>query len=805
MADNRELILSVLRSARGRPLSLEDVLNRGAIDVGAKKQVQAELRALAKQRIIIPVGRRFRLGPAAVTTPEPRVASGRQAPKPAVLAVPELVPSLTPRTATDAGEVIGTLTRRPEGYGFIALLHGGDDLFVPPSIMADAMDGDLVAALPTRGRDGRSAARTMRVVERRRQYAVGTYRHTPRASWVEPRDQALGHSISVKPSRLVVDGDVMRVRLDDFERGEVNGTVVSRLGQPGDPDVEVLSVAYAEGFADIFPPDATRAAEETPDHVRVEDKVGRRDLTTIDLVTIDGEDARDFDDAVYVEKAPRGFRLVVAIADVTHYVQKGSALDREALRRTTSVYFPRHVLPMLPERLSNGICSLNPNVERLCMVADMAMDHSGHSLDTDIYPAVMKSRARCTYTEVAALVDGKPVPKLDPVKDMLGLAATLASRLTRMRMERGAIDFDLPEGHVSLDETGGVQSISKRPRNVAHRLIEELMLAANEAVARYFDSRALPTVYRVHGSPKEEKLHAFVELAKAFGYDIDVDQAGRVSAAELNAFLHRVEGRPEQRALNHLLLRSMMQAVYSAENIGHFGLAAPSYLHFTSPIRRYPDLIVHRLLKEHWARGGRVLPEPIRAKEGQELQTLAEHCSERERAATSAEREIDAFYATKLMERHVGERFSGTIAAVAEFGLFVELNDPFVQGLIRAETIADRWKFDPDKHRLVIGDGTRSYGVGDAVEIEVQSANPITRRIELSLVEGGRVVPVPPRAPGTRAYAPPRRDRPDSRGPGGKPPDGRRPRGGKPGGGKPGGGKPQGGRRPQGKTRRPRR
>jgi ribonuclease R len=742
MAERRNLLLSILRSARGKPLAVEEVLQRGGIDVGAKAHVRRELRALVNDHEAVAEGRRFRAATGALSAPPPAQQKRKHPTAPGLpsAAAPFLAPLPTP----GAREVIGTLTRRPEGYGFIAPLHGGDDLFVPPPLMGDALDGDLVEALPTRGRDGRSAARAMRVIEHRRQFAVGTYRHAGGKAWVEPRDQALGTGILVKPTRAASHGDIVRVRLTGFAHGTVEGTVVSRLGLPGDPDVEVLSVAYAEGFADVFPADTIRAAEETPAEVRPEDKRDRRDLTGLDLVTIDGEDARDFDDAVYVEKAPRGYRLVVAIADVTHYVAQGGALDREATRRTTSVYFPHHVLPMLPERLSNGICSLNPHVERLCMVADMALDHSGGLLDTDIYPAVMKSRARCTYTEVAALIGGQAVPKLKPVQPMLELAATLASELTRRRMARGAIDFDLPEAHIALDEHGQVRSIQKRPRNVAHRLIEEFMLAANEAVARYFDTRALPTVYRVHGSPKEEKLQMFVELARAFGYDIDVDQAGKVSAAELNAFLHRVEGRPEQRALNHLLLRSMMQAVYSAENIGHFGLAAESYLHFTSPIRRYPDLIVHRLLKEHWARAGRILPEPVRRRQAGELQVLAAHCSERERAATSAEREIDAFYAATLMQGSVGKRFAGTIASVAEFGLFVEIADPFVEGLIRAETLADRWRFDAEKHRLVIGSGTRSYGVGEKVEVEVESANPITRRIELRLVEGGRVVEAPP-------------------------------------------------------------
>jgi ribonuclease R len=327
---------------------------------------------------------------------------------------------------------------------------------------------------------------------------------------------------------------------------------------------------------------------------------------------------------------------------------------------------------------------------------------------------------------------------------------------------------------VVLGPDGAPKAIVRRSRNAAHRLIEEFMLAANEAVATYFESRALPTVYRVHGQPKEEKLQMFVDLAETFGYELDVDAAGRVSASALNLFLHRVEGRPEQRALNHLLLRSMMQAAYSAENIGHFGLAAESYLHFTSPIRRYPDLVVHRLLKEHWARGGRVLPEREREKEAEHLEQVAVHCSERERAATSAERDIDAYYAAALMKDHVGERFRGTVASVAEFGLFIELSDPFVQGLVRSETLGGDWSLDQERHRLVFGH-RRSFGIGDTVEVEVSNADVLTRRIDLRLVEEGvaldysatpGTLPRPARPGGSR----PERGGPPKRGGSGKPP-----------------------------------
>lgn len=742
MAVDVELIVRILGSARGKPLTAEDVVHRGGLDEGQVPAVRRALKALVNEGRLEKKGSRWTLAPQPVVKETPAETKSLGG---------DLVPFARRIEKASSGRLIGTLTRHPDGYGFIASLHGGEDGFVPPQAMGDALDGDLVEARMGPGRDGRPVAKELKIIERRRRFAVGVYR-SPQArgeAYVEPRDRAYGDFIAVRPTRLAQDGEVVRVSLESVERGVASGTVVARIGLPGEPDVEVLSVAYGEGFADQFPPDAVRAAKETPAEVRAEDKEGRRDLTGLGLVTIDGEDARDFDDAVFVERKGRGWRLVVAIADVTHYVAAGGALDKEAFHRATSVYFPRHVMPMLPEQLSNGICSLNPHVERLCMVADMTMSAEGRLVDTELYAGVMKSHARCTYTQVAALLEGQPVPELGEQSPMLLEAGKLAKVLTKARMTRGAIDFDMPESAIILDEEGRPAAVERRPRNAAHRLIEEFMLAANEAVATFFEKRLLPTVYRVHAEPDERKLEAFVNFARAFGHDIDADEAGKVTAGEINAFLHRVEGRPEQRALNHLLLRAMMQAVYSAENIGHFGLAAPSYLHFTSPIRRYPDLVVHRLLKRHFARDGAAMPAHEREAEEEALESTAIHCSERERAATNAEREIDAYYAATFMVGREGERFKGVIAGVSEHGLFVELLDPWVEGMVRAETIGSNARFDEEKHRLVYG-GQRAYGIGDGVEVELLQANPITRRIDLLLVEKDRTLRAPPAGPGSR-------------------------------------------------------
>ncbi len=435
---------------------------------------------------------------------------------------------------------------------------------------------------------------------------------------------------------------------------------------------------------------------------------------------------------------PRGkgkplYRLVVAIADVAHYVRPGTALDDEASSRATSVYFPMQVLPMLPERLSNGICSLNPQVDRLCMVADLVVDAEGETRSSEVYEAVMRSAARCTYTEVARVLDGEKVPDRERFRPGFELMAELQEKLTAMRRRRGAIDFDLPEAKIVLGPgaEGDVVAIEKRPRNRAHRIVEEFMLAANEAVARWFGARDLPTVYRVHGLPDDEKLAAFLELARTHGFEAPKTPDPR----SLNELLEGFRGHAQQRALNQLLLRAMMQAVYQTENIGHYGLAAEHYLHFTSPIRRYPDLLVHRLLKEEWAR--RSGDAAVRTTSEPRLAELAVRASERERAAMEAEREIASFYAALFMKDKVGERFEGVVSAVVEFGLFVELEQWFVEGLVRVEDLGAP-EFDPVLHALVDRASGRAFRVGDRLKVEVVSASPARRRIELALVVEGR-------------------------------------------------------------------
>ncbi|HET8723724.1 MAG TPA: ribonuclease R, partial [Anaeromyxobacteraceae bacterium] len=627
--------------------------------------------------------------------------------------------------------LLGLYTRHRDGFGFLARTdRQGPDLFVAPGDGGKAVDGDLVRFEIVAGRRGQQGV-VVEVVERGRRMLLGAYAARGRESFVVPVDDQLPPVVPVDETRLVRNGEVAKVWLDAGP-GPLAGRVVDRVASPSAPATEVLRTAYAHGFADVFPADVEAEAEATPDRVRPEDRAGRRDLTRLPLVTIDGEDARDFDDAVHVEKLPgKGYRLVVAIADVSHYVRPGRPLDAEALRRGTSVYFPGTVLPMLPERLSNGICSLNPEVERLCMVADMRFDATGTPGPAEVYPAVMRSAARCTYTEVARVLDGERVPHREFLREAFVRMGELQEILGGVRRRRGSIDFDLPESRVVLGEDGGVLAIEKRPRNRAHRIVEEFMLAANEAVARWFGERDLPTIYRVHGLPDEDKLRTFLDLARAQGFDVPEGDTGPLALADL---LDRLAGHPQQRALHQLLLRAMMQAVYSPENIGHFGLAAEHYLHFTSPIRRYPDLVVHRLVRDA-LRGppGRV-PRPG------ELERIALQASDRERAAMKAERDVAAYYAALFMADRIGERSPGTVSAVVEFGLFVQMRRWNVEGLVKAEDLGPGFELDPEGHALVQARTGRAFRVGDEVEVQVAASDPARRRIDLVLVEGGEAL-----------------------------------------------------------------
>ncbi|MBE2251549.1 MAG: ribonuclease R [Myxococcus sp.] len=638
-----------------------------------------------------------------------------------------------PRSGSGPVLMEGIINHHPDGFAFVRALTGkSEDVFIPPDQARKALDHDrvVVEVVPQRG--GRTLGRIVEVKRRTRQHVIGVYAEARGAAWVEPREASLG-LIDVPKTQLARPGDIVKVRLGVAEKllrghehrlvGEVSGS----LGAEADHSVEVLSVAFSRGFHDEFPDEVMDEADAFPLELTEADLRGRRDLRQLPLVTIDGEDARDFDDAIYVEPAGQGWRLVVAIADVSHYVTQGSALDAEALHRATSVYLPGRVLPMLPERLSNGLCSLKPEEDRLCMVADMVIDRTGVTQQTEVYAAVMRSRARCTYTEVHQVLNGEDVPHRAFLKPMLEDAHRLIKALNAMRNARGAIDFDLPETRPELDDQGLPVRLVRRERWESHRLVEECMLAANEAVAREFRKAGRVTVNRYHGEPDADRLSAFLTLLGAYGIAVPKDH--KVDSKQLNQILKELDGHPEQKALHQLALRSMMQAVYSSETAGHYGLGALDYLHFTSPIRRYPDLLVHRLLKQWWK-----TKHELAERELEELESMAQHASERERAAMLVEREVNALYSCLLMKDRVGESFPATVSSLAEHGFFVELDDLFIEGLVKGETLYPQFEFDQATYRINYGNG-RVVKVGLKCTVTLVAVNLTRKQMDFA-VEG---------------------------------------------------------------------
>jgi ribonuclease R len=651
----------------------------------------------------------------------------------------------------------GRISVHRDGYGFVTPEEGGEDIFIPSKLLKGAMHGDLVEASssPSRMGGNKLDGRILAVLERATSRIVGRYEETRRGAIVIPEDQRLNLvvAIPVKGRGLAEDGHQVVAELTSYPIGgrPAEGKVVEVLGWPDDPEVEVQSVFRRFDLPHIFGPDVLAEAEGVAATVSRDDLKGRVDLRSMPTVTIDGETARDFDDAVSLRREGNNFRLWVSIADVSNYVKKDSPLDREAYLRGTSVYFPDRCIPMLPERLSNGICSLNPHVDRLTMTAEMLFDRSGTMLESSFYSSVIQSAARLTYTIVKQIIvddDRELADKYRPVSPMLLDMKELALILLEMRKKRGSIDFDLPEPEIIIGLTGLTEGIIRAERNLAHQLIEEFMLAANEGVARYITSRDFPFLYRVHENPDPAKLQTFQEFVYGFGYEFKlVDE--KVNPSELQRLLAQADGRPEERMVNYSLLRCMKQARYAAENVGHFGLASDCYCHFTSPIRRYPDLVVHRILKAALAitaekEGGGKRASKQLSIATERLAEVAEHTSKRERVAMEAERDVVEMKKLQYMQKHVGEEFDGYITGVTAFGFFVELEELFVEGLVHISTLADDLYTHAENQHSLIGRRTGTvFRIGDAARVSVASVSPATRRIEFVLAAHTASAPAP--------------------------------------------------------------
>jgi ribonuclease R len=673
--------------------------------------------------------------------------------------------------------VVGRVVVHPDGYGFLVPDRGpgepdgGPDVFLSPRAVKEVMHGDRVVARVEHERDGGGReARVIRVLERGRTRVVGRFEASRSVGYVVPHEKRLLQDVIVPLSQAggARAGDLVVAELTSYpsELGGPEGRIVEVLGRPGDPDVEAELIIRKHELPHRFSEAAQREAEEAARQLapREADVAAsdRIDLRRRTLVTIDGETARDFDDAVGIERLAGGrTRLSVAIADVSHYVREGGPLDREAFARGTSVYFPDRAIPMLPEVLSNGVCSLNPKVDRYAFTVELTFDADGKVTDALFYPSVIRSRARLTYTLVRQIVaDRDPAARrahAGLVKD-LELMAELAGRLRERRRQRGSIDFDLPEPQIILDLEGGIEAIVRSERNVAHQLIEEFMIAANEAVARYLGALEVPVLYRVHEEPARDKLDAFREFLHNLGYTLGGAAGGPIHPKMFQKLVDEAKGRPEERLVNTVMLRTMKQARYSADNVGHFGLASAEYTHFTSPIRRYPDLVVHRILEEVQARGA--MPRARREALAARLPEVAQHCSDRERKAMEAEREIVALKKCQFMATRVGETFDGVISGVTAFGFFVELQDIFVEGLVRVSSLADDYYRFIEKSHALNGQHTRrTFRIGDQVRIRLERVDIDSRHIDFSLDEvagraAGRGRGAPGRAAGAGGRAP---------------------------------------------------
>ncbi|OEU69938.1 MAG: ribonuclease R [Desulfuromonadales bacterium C00003093] len=638
------------------------------------------------------------------------------------------------RLAQQRESVVGVFIQTWQGYGFLRLDNENqEDLFVPAKCIATAMDGDRVQVRRRfSSRDGRPYGEIVGVLERAHKKILGSYRQLARGGEVRPLDAKLGRGIRVGRQDEVNPGDIVEVEIERFASGtsSSSGRIVAVLGAPDDPQVDIETVIRSHALPHQFSSEVLAEAATLDAEIAADEIARRRDLRELPLLTIDGETAQDFDDAVALRKEADGtYRLWVCIADVAHYVTEDSALDVAARERGTSVYFPGYCLPMLPEALSHGICSLNPQEDRLVMTAELLFNPAGERLTSAFYPAVMRSRARLTYAEVAACLDqtGKQHLSVEIIRQLQEMSA-LAESFGSMRKERGSLDLDVPEVDIVLDEAGRPIDLVKTERTKAHRLIEEFMLAANEAVATFLEQHNRSFLYRIHEPPALDKLQDFQQLAAECGVG---SVLGKNLQHDLQNLLTEMIDRPEARLLNQQLLRSLQQARYAPENKGHFGLAAPCYCHFTSPIRRYPDLSVHRTLKKALSvtRSKKRVPDAA-------LFELAVDCSAKERRAMTAERDLVALRRCQFMEKHLGEQFPGIISAVTEFGFFVELENIFVEGLVHVRSLTgDYFTFDPTTRTLIGERRRQTYRVGMPVRIKVLKVESGRRRLDFTLVE----------------------------------------------------------------------
>jgi ribonuclease R len=686
----------------------------------------------------------------------------------------------------------GRLQVHRDGYGFLIADHPieglAGDIFLPPDTAGKAMHGDRILVRVSRiDPEGRAEGEIVRILRRAHPTIVGEFTVRQRGNYVIPHDDRIQQwveipeglelpqerrstvdRVGVKPVEVReladLDGMIVNVELIDYPENGANavGRVIELLGYPDDFGVDVEIIIRKHHLPHRFPAEVIDEAQRFSSAIRADEIAGRSDFRGMDVVTIDGETARDFDDAVWVDRTPQGnWILHVHIADVSHYVRPGSAIDAEARLRGTSVYFPDRAIPMLPLELSTGLCSLNPKVDRLCVSALLEIDNRGDIVRQEFVRGVMRSVERMTYTNVHLLLEGDTGQRerYAALVDRFEMMRDLAHILTRKRARRGSIDFDLPEPLIEFNEWGEMTGVQRAPRNIAHRIIEEFMLAANEAVAAHLERLEIPSIYRIHETPDPARVMEFEEVAARFGYslgmgaipvkrfsytsrhrdgsksrrDIVVPDPGlSVTSRNYQKLVARIEGKPEERILSYLMLRSLKQARYSERNQGHFALAADTYTHFTSPIRRYPDLALHRVLVST------ILQAKPPYTTG-EVHAVAEESSYSERRAAEAERELVEWKKAKFMEERLGEEFQALIISTTRFGFFVELQELFVEGLVPIESLpGDRFGYHENTRKIIGERSRREFSIGDQVKVRLDRVDAIERKLQFSLIDPER-------------------------------------------------------------------
>ncbi len=635
----------------------------------------------------------------------------------------------------------GRIQGHAKGFGFlIPETPGEPDVFISEKDLNGAMNGDTcLVRLNSTTNGKRLEGEVIRILKRAVTQVVGTFQDVTTYGFVVVDDKRMAQDIFIPKEAFngAAEGHKVVVQITKYPEGRrsAEGEVVEILGHKNDPGVDILSIIRKFQLPESFPEGVLKEAEAVPDQIHADELKNRRDLRNETIVTIDGEDAKDLDDAISLKKNEKGnFLLGVHIADVSYYVEEGSLLDQEALKRGTSVYLVDRVIPMIPHRLSNGICSLNPQVDRLTLSCEMEITVHGDIVSHEIFESVIRTTERMTYSNVRKIVereDEEVLQQYEPLVPFFDMMKELALILRKHRMERGAVDFDFKEAKVLVNDEGHPHDVVIRERSIAEKIIEEFMLAANETVAEHFHWLNVPFIYRVHEDPKPEKLQSFLEFVTNFGYVVR-GSSNSIHPRALQQLLEQIKDTPEETIISTVMLRSMKQAKYMSESLGHFGLATEFYTHFTSPIRRYPDLIVHRLIRTYLIEGD--VREGTQDHWAGKLGEIAQHTSERERQAVEAERETDDLKKAEFMKDKVGEEFEGVISGVTSFGIFVELPNT-IEGLVHVSFLTDDYYHYHEKQYAMIGERTgKIYRIGDSVKVKCVNVNIEERSIDFEMV-----------------------------------------------------------------------